>query len=63
LSYANVSLDVWASFAGKFDIDFFCGWFMGGSNEGIEVSPQTLLILGERNIALSLDIYAPLRDE
>lgn len=36
---------------------------MGGSNEGIEVSPQTLLILGERNIALSLDIYAPLRDE
>lgn len=63
LSHTNVSLDVWASFARKFEMDIFCGWFMHESNEGIVVSPQTLLMLGERNIALSLDIYAPLDDE
>jgi hypothetical protein len=32
-------------------------------NSGIVVSPQTLLMLGERNIGLSFDIYAPLVDE
>lgn len=63
LSHTNVSLDVWASFAKKFDMDIFCGWFMHEWNEGIVVSPQTLLMLGERNIALSVDIYAPLDDE
>lgn len=63
LSHANVSLEVWASFATKFEMDVFCAWFMHEPNEGIEVSPQTLLMLGERNIALSVDIYAPLGDE
>jgi hypothetical protein len=63
LSHTNVSLDVWASFARKFEMDIFCGWFMHEPNEGIVVSPQTLLMLGERNIALSVDIYAPLGDE
>ena len=63
LSHTNVSLDAWASFAKKFEMDIFCGWFMHEPNEGIVVSPQTLLMLGERNIALSVDIYAPLGDE
>jgi hypothetical protein len=44
-------------------MDIFCGWLMHESNEGIVISPQTLLMLGERNIALSVDIYAPLDDE
>jgi len=63
LSHANVSLEVWASFDKKFEMDIFCGWFMHESNEGIVISPQTLLTLGERNIALSVDIYAPSDDE
>jgi hypothetical protein len=54
LGHANVSLDVWASFARKFEMDIFCGAFMQESNEGIVVSPKTLLMLGERNIALSV---------
>lgn len=63
LMHTNVSLDVWALFAKKFKMDIFCGWFMHESNEGIAVSPHTLRMLGERNIALSLDIYAALHDE
>jgi hypothetical protein len=42
LGHANVSLDVWASFARKFEMDIFCGAFMQESNEGIVVSPKTL---------------------
>jgi hypothetical protein len=26
-------------------------------NEGIEISPETLLALGQRNVVLDLDIY------
>jgi hypothetical protein len=63
LGHANASMDVWTSFASKFQIDIFCGWFMHESNEGIAVSPQTLLMLGERKIAFSVDIYAPLSEE
>jgi hypothetical protein len=63
LADIDVSLDDWASLASRFEMDIFCGWFMQESNEGIEVSPQTLRALGERNIALSVDIYAPLDDD
>ena len=32
---------------------------MGSENEGVEVSPKTLLAIGQRGIKLSLDIYGP----
>ena len=63
LSHTNVTLDMWASLAKKFEMDIFCGWFMHEGNEGIVISPQTLHMLGERHIGLSADIYAPLIDE
>jgi hypothetical protein len=52
-------LAVWRDLAKRFNIDLFCGWFMGGDNEGVTVEPQTLQSLGERGIALALDIYGP----
>lgn len=63
LADIDVSPDNWASLASRFEMDIFCGWFMQESNEGIAVSSQTLRALGERNIALSVDIYAPLDDD
>lgn len=30
---------------------------MGSSNDGVSLSPRTLLALGERGIELGLDIY------
>lgn len=32
---------------------------MSGSNEGIEISPATMVALGTRGIVLSVDIYSP----
>jgi len=53
---------VWQDLASLYRIDVFCGLFMKEGNEGIGISPQTLKMLGERGIALSLDIYGPVRE-
>lgn len=50
-------LRVWEGLADRFKIDLFCGWFLKHLNEGLEVSPETLLALGQRRIALGLDLY------
>lgn len=60
LACVDVSLDVWASLTAGFEIDLLCGWFMHESNEGIAISPKTMRMLGERNIGVSVDIYAAL---
>jgi len=59
LGQLSGDLAVWHSLGKRFRIDLFCGWFLGGSNEGVEISPHTLLALGERGIRLGLDIYGP----
>jgi hypothetical protein len=41
----------------KYRIDLFCGLFMEGTNEGLQISPETLHALGERGISLGLDMY------
>jgi hypothetical protein len=32
---------------------------MGSGNEGVEISPETMVALGQRGIQLSIDIYGP----
>jgi hypothetical protein len=50
-------ITIWKSLAKKFKIDLFCGLFMENGNEGMEISPLQLKMLGERGIILALDIY------
>ena len=59
LARIRADIVVWRALASRFDIDLFCGWFMAGGNEGVELSPATLLALGERGIRLGIDLYAP----
>jgi hypothetical protein len=59
LSGLTENLAVWGELSAKYRIAVFCGWFMRESNEGVEISPNTLRLLGERGIVLSLDIYGP----
>lgn len=63
LGRLNPDLSVWRALSTRFHIDLFCGWFMGGWNEGIEISPATLLALGERGILLGIDVYGPEPEE
>ena len=41
----------------RYEPDLFCGMFMGSSNDGVTLSPGSLLELGRRGIRLNLDIY------
>lgn len=50
-------LDIWGELASKYSIDLFCGLFMEKGNEGMDISPKTLVELGNRGIMLALDIY------
>jgi Domain of unknown function (DUF4279) len=57
LSKLTDDLSVWASIARTYQVDLFCGLFMGGSNEGLSISPESMATLGIRHIELGLDIY------
>jgi hypothetical protein len=57
LSKLADDLNVWASIARTYRLDLFCGLFMGGSNEGLSISPESMTALGLRHIELGLDIY------
>jgi hypothetical protein len=59
LEQVTSDLSVWRDIAARFRIDVFCGWFMGSGNEGLSISPGTMLALGQRGIQLEIDIYGP----
>lgn len=56
LDQLTPDLGVWASLS-RYEPDLFCGIFMASSNDGLPLSAKALLALGERGIALDLDIY------
>jgi len=56
-------LAVWRRLRERFGVDLFCGLFMAHGNEGLALSPKTLVALGVRGIELALDIYAPRMDD
>jgi len=58
LSQMTDDLAVWQNLASRFQIDLFCGLFLGVSNEGMTLSPKSLLALGARGIEMGLDIYS-----
>ncbi|MDP1617656.1 DUF4279 domain-containing protein [Phenylobacterium sp.] len=53
---------VWTGLSKRFSIDMYCGLFMRETNEGLELSPETLHAMGQRGISLILDIYDPVSD-
>ncbi len=57
LGKLNCDLSVWERLSSRFRIDLFVGLFMEGSNEGMEISAESLKMLGDRGIVLGLDIY------
>jgi hypothetical protein len=50
-------LSVWQGLRQSYDADIFCGLFMQSGNDGLSISPETMLALGKRGIELGLDIY------
>lgn len=49
--------EVWRSLSDRYDIDLFCGLFMESSMEGIGLSSESMLALGQRGIEIDFDMY------
>lgn len=56
LDQLTTDLFIWDSLS-VYKPDLFCGIFMSGNNDGLPLSAKALLALGQRGIALGLDIY------
>lgn len=49
---------MWRDFAARYRGRIFAGLFLSSFNEGLVISPQTLIAIGVRGLALDLDIYS-----
>jgi hypothetical protein len=59
LAKLSGDVTVWRSLTDRFDVDLFCGLFMEATNRGVEIPARLLRALGERNLRIGFDIYAP----
>lgn len=55
--------EIWLFLQRRFELNFFCGLFMGQFNDGDTLDHKVLLEAGRRGISIGLDIYAPIADE
>lgn len=58
LSQLTSDLAIWEKLYQSYNVDMFCGLFMGNWNDGLSLSPEIMLALGQRRIVLSLDVYS-----
>jgi hypothetical protein len=61
-SRVKKDLVAWAGLSKKYEIDLFCGLFMNETDEGLEISVDTMKLLSERGIKLGICVYAPTLD-
>ena len=60
LSPLTSDLATWRELTDRFSADLYCGLFMRESNDGLELQPETLAMIGSRGLSLGLELYAPL---
>jgi len=51
-------LDTWRYISERYNGNLFVGFFLGSSNEGVEISSETLSAISARGLELGLDIYS-----
>ncbi|MBU9579077.1 DUF4279 domain-containing protein [Ralstonia mannitolilytica] len=59
LGHLSDDLEVWRTIGQRYKVDLFCGLFMKTGNEGLLLSPGSLLALAVREIEIGFDIYGP----
>lgn len=50
-------LHIWCDVGSHFQVELFCGLFMGSGNDGVSIQAKYLMSLAERGIEMALDIY------
>lgn len=48
---------MWSQLSSRYELDMFCGVFLGSSNDALEFSPELMGQLADRGIKLVLDVY------
>jgi hypothetical protein len=59
----TTDLTIWNELSRRFSGDVFVGLFLGESNEGNDLTPDTLAAVGLRGLELDLDIYGASDDD
>ncbi|QFY90034.1 DUF4279 domain-containing protein [Magnetovirga frankeli] len=59
INRVSSDIEVWNMLREQYNIDIICTLSMESYNEGMELSPGSMLALGKRGITLGLDIYSP----
>ena len=57
LSGLSGNLDAWQDLSARYRGRVFCGLFLASGNEGVRLTSETLRAIGERGLALDMDIY------
>ncbi len=52
-------MSVWKELVARFKADIFCALFLQEENEGVTLTPTTLVAVGSRGLLLDFDIYSP----
>ena len=63
ISQVSDDISIWQHLTTSYDVDVFCGLFMQSHNDGLSISPETMLSVGKRGIEIALDIYGPDDDD
>jgi hypothetical protein len=51
------NLATWRSIVEEYSADLFCGLFLQGSNEGLDISASVLRMIADRGLEIGFDIY------
>lgn len=52
---------VWKQLHADYRVDLVCGVFLGSTNQGLVLAPETMRMLTKRGLSIGFDIYAPER--
>ncbi len=63
LSKLSSDIEIWRSIMQRHRADIFFGLFMKEWNEGLSLTPATLVALGSRGVELGFDVYGPFPEE
>ena len=59
LARVTSNLRVWKQLNAAYRVDLVYGVFLGSTNQGLELAPETMRMLTKRGLTIGFDIYAP----
>jgi hypothetical protein len=59
LSKLSSDLGVWRAVGAKYQVDFYCGFFMDTTNQGFSLPLSVMDALAQRRIEIGFDVYSP----